>query len=237
MIALVALTAALGALWAYLRGGVLPAGWTPLRRGPARRLWRQCAWLGGTTVAVLALTGRLNALVALPSELFPARAAAIRWAGGTIVVDAGALWVVGGIMLGGAMLALAERWRGRPLGLGDVEGLMPRTPAGLLWSVPLSIGAGVNEEAFFRLLLPIAIAGVTGSALAGFAVATALFGIAHRYQGWRGVAATAVSGALLAFVYLLTGQLWAAIALHIAIDLNALVLRPVLSGRVRWPGR
>ncbi|WP_339346393.1 CPBP family intramembrane glutamic endopeptidase [uncultured Sphingomonas sp.] len=234
MIAFVALAAALGALWAYLRGGVLPARWGPVRRGPARRILRQCGWFGATTLAVLALTGRWPALVALPPEFVPVRAATIRLAGGTLRVDAGTLWVLGGIVLGGALLALAERWRGRPLGLGDVEGVMPRTLRDLAWSVPLSVSAGVNEEAFFRLLLPLAIAWVTGSALAGFAVATVLFGAAHRYQGWRGVTATAISGALLAFVYLLAGQLWVAISLHIAIDLNALVLRPLLSGRVRW---
>ncbi|WP_375250389.1 CPBP family intramembrane glutamic endopeptidase, partial [Sphingomonas sp.] len=143
-------------------------------------------------------------------------------------------WALGGIVAGGTIIGLVERWRGRPFGLGDVEAVMPRTPRELGWGVILSLTAGVMEEGYFRLLLPLLATLATGSAVVGFGLATLLFGAAHRYQGWKGMIATAVTGALLAAVYLASGALWVAIALHVAIDLNALVARPVVSGRVRF---
>nr|WP_246346552.1 CPBP family intramembrane glutamic endopeptidase [Sphingomonas endophytica] len=103
--------------------------------------------------------------------------------------------------------------------------------AELGWGVLLAIVAGVTEELFFRLLLPLLIAIVSGSALLGFAGTTAAFGYAHRYQGWRGVIGTVIAGVLLALVYLVSGRLWAAMLVHAAIDLNGLVLRPMLAGR------
>src|SRR3546814_10584207 len=69
-----------------------------------------------------------------------------------------------------------------------------------------ALAAGITEELYFRLLLPLTIALVTGNALVGFAVATLLFGLAHRYQRWRGVLATSAVGAVLAFVYLASGD-------------------------------
>ena len=62
-------------------------------------------------------------------------------------------------------------------------------------------------------------------------VATMLFGYAHRYQGWRGMAATTIVGSVLTMIYLVSGRLWVAMLVHAAIDLNGLVLRPMLAGR------
>lgn len=222
------LALALACLWAFLRG----YGATRLRRRFARRAMRQILWFALPGLAGLALLGRLDALVVVPPEFMPARIALATLAGGTLAIGDLARVTGAGIVLGGLLLALVERRRRRPFGLGRVEAVMPRTRADLPGSVALSLSAGVSEELFFRLLLPLLLAIVAGSGAVGFLGATALFGWAHRYQGILGIAATTVVGALLACAYLLTGALWAAIALHIAIDLNALVLRPIVSGRV-----
>jgi len=97
----------------------------------------------------------------------------------------------------------------------------------------VAVAAGVGEELFFRLALPLAIGLATGSVVAGLAVATVAFALVHRHQGWKGVAATGVAGAGLAYLYLSTGALWVAMLLHVAIDLNALILRPWLDRPVR----
>jgi membrane protease YdiL (CAAX protease family) len=60
-----------------------------------------------------------------------------------------------------------------------------------------------------------------------------VFGAVHRYQGWPGMIATTLTGAALAALYGLTGALWVAIAFHIAIDLNTLVVRPLARGAWR----
>ena len=65
-------------------------------------------------------------------------------------------------------------------------------------------------------------------ALLGMALATALFAYAHRYQGWAGMAASALVGVTVAILYLATGQLWFAMLVHTLLNLNALVLRPLL---------
>jgi membrane protease YdiL (CAAX protease family) len=74
---------------------------------------------------------------------------------------------------------------------------------------------------------------VTGSAWVGFGLAAILFGAAHWYQGWTGVAVTSVMGMLFTALYLASGRLWVAIAFHAFLDLIGLVLRPALTGAWR----
>ena len=113
--------------------------------------------------------------------------------------------------------------------LGDIEPLMPRNAAETLWTGLLSLNAGVGEELFFRLTLPLLIALATGNALAGLAGAGLVFGLAHVYQGWVGVAATTVVGFVFTGLYLWSGGLAAPMAAHAGLDLMALVVRPTLT--------
>lgn len=229
LIAALLLILAVACLHAFLHGH----GGSRIRGRFPRRAARHLLLFALPSLIALAFLGRLDTLVALPPEFFSLRRALATLVGGTLAVGDLARVTAIGILLGGLLVGLVERWRRRPFGLGHVEVLMPRTRAELAWGAILSLTAGVAEEGFFRLLVPLLVALLTGSAIAGFILATALFGWAHRYQGRIGVAATMLSGALLAGTYLLTGALWVAVALHVAIDLNALVLRPLLSGRVR----
>ena len=113
---------------------------------------------------------------------------------------------------------------------GDARSILPQRRGELGWAAVVAVTAGVTEEAYFRLLLPLLGSWATGSAVAGFAGATLLFGAAHRYQGWRGVAATTVAGAALSAGYLATGSLIAVMAFHAAGDLGHLVIRPAVRG-------
>jgi membrane protease YdiL (CAAX protease family) len=106
---------------------------------------------------------------------------------------------------------------------------MPRNRPEMVHAAMLSVAAGITEELAFRLYLPLLIALITGNALLAFAVAALLFGAMHLYQGWKGVAATMVVGLVMTAVYLMTGALWLAMLLHALIDLNGLVVRPLLS--------
>lgn len=195
----------------------------------ARLALRAVAHFGAVAVVLLAALGRLDAVMRFPPELLPARAVAVAWIGqpGWPPLALGAL---GGVVIA----ALLER-RGRRVTLGDLRAVTPTRRAELGWGVLLALVAGVTEELFFRLLLPLLIASVSGSALLGFAGATAAFGYAHRYQGWRGVVGTVIVGVVLALVYLVSGRLWASMLVHAVIDLNGLVLRPWLAGTLRVP--
>nr|WP_302849127.1 CPBP family intramembrane glutamic endopeptidase [Sphingobium sp. AS12] len=105
---------------------------------------------------------------------------------------------------------------------------MPRNRSEILSAIPMAISAGVVEELFFRLALPLLAAQVTGSALAGFAIACVAFALVHLYQGWKGMVFVFVAGVWFAWLYLGSGSLLKLILLHILIDLVALVVRPTI---------
>lgn len=225
-----ALLAGLIAAYAwYLRGGGVPSGTSRIER---YRRWMRRAPLafGVSGLAALALSGRTGALSTLPVE-FEALAVEARHLAGfggptfKVAVLAG---LAGGAVLG----LLIARWqlrRGlRPFTAGDIDRILPRRRGEFGWTAALGIAAGIVEELFFRLALPLFAALATGSTPFGFAAATLLFAGAHRYQGWRGVAFTGVAGALLATLYLATGDLWFAMLVHALLNLNGLVLRPAL---------
>ena len=230
--AAILLMPALGILWLFLRGDML-GHWR--RQAPWRRYtaWVARAWtlFGAGTLTLLVAAGQVGAIVRLPDAFVPARGTVIEQVGAIDPWGAMGLAALGGLVLGGLVAGWLER-RGRRVGLGEVERVMPRDPRELRWAAALAVTAGVTEELYFRLLLPLLIAIVTGSAWAGFALGVALFGAAHRYQGWAGIGATTAVGLLMTLVYLATGSLVATMLLHVLIDLNAVVLRPIVSGRL-----
>ena len=94
----------------------------------------------------------------------------------------------------------------------------------LSWTV-----AALGEEMVYRGWLLTRLAecahfssrGWVGAALASSAV----FGVAHLYQGISGVIATGVSGLVFAWLYLRTGRnLWASIVAHGVMDTAGMVL-------------
>ncbi|WP_242096010.1 CPBP family intramembrane glutamic endopeptidase [Sphingomonas sp. CROZ-RG-20F-R02-07] len=242
MLAGALLIVALGALGWFQRGDRREfAFFKALAASDARqqrfRLWIVKAAIAFAMPALVGLAwlGRLDAIALLPPEFDPLRAALPSFHHGT----GSFLWgMVGGAAVGGvgvAIWAAVRRGRGRgmPGPIGDTAALMPRNRAEIGHAALLSITAGITEELGFRLYLPLLVALVTGSAGLGFGVATVLFAAMHRYQGWAGILATGAIGVLLAAIYLVTGKLWVAMLLHMLIDLNGLVLRPLLGGAGR----
>jgi len=201
----------------------------------ARHLrWASALWLGYAAPALLGLLvlQRLDGVGQLPAELMPL-ASYLGLASGSI-----GLPVVLAGLAGGTLIGLALTWwrarRGRePWTAGDVRSIMP-TSAGDLWpAAMLALSAGIAEELFYRLWLPLIVALGTGSGAAGVIVGTIAFAAMHRYQGRVGVAATLVGGGLLTALYMGSGALWLPIVVHVLTDLNALVLRPAVSAHWR----
>lgn len=192
--------------------------------------------LTGASLVTLWLLGRLGAWTALPGEF---AALSLQLSGGGAAARGGA--PSGDEMIGfaiGATMGLAVvvfvSWRRLRRMLspaeGGVEPLLPRNARERLIAIPLSINAGFSEELFFRLALPLLLVHVTGSVLFAFAAATAAFGLAHAYQGWKGILGTGLVGGLLAFQYLASGSLLKVMIIHAAIDIVAFVLRPAIAG-------
>ena len=224
----------------FLKGDLL--GYRRLKRLPntvsrqkTYRLWIAKAAIAFVLPAIvgLAVLGRLDALATVPPELDGLRILLPSFEGYSGAVLFGMMG--GGALAGlaiGAFFATRRHWRVlKPI--GNVGSLLPRNRSEIAHAAAMSIAAGVSEELAFRLFLPLLLALVTGSATVAFALALGIFGAMHRYQGWVGVIATTVVGALMTAIYLMTGSLWLAMALHALIDLNSLVLRPALSGAWR----
>jgi membrane protease YdiL (CAAX protease family) len=185
----------------------------------------------GAALVALVLIGRVGGLLRLPPEFAPLLP---HLPSG---FDAGAVpFVIGGVIGGGVIGALAatllsRRRTAKPKVLGDIEPLLPRKADERRWTALLGVNAAVGEELFFRLMLPLLIALVTGSAIAAFVAAGLIFGLVHFYQGWVGILATTLVGFFFAALYVASGMLWVAIVLHAVMNLNSLWLRPLLAER------
>lgn len=103
----------------------------------------------------------------------------------------------------------------------------------VIW-ILICITAGITEELLFRSfmmnyltqLLPwLSTTGVV-------IVSSVIFGLAHIYQGWKGIVGTMILGFLFGRLYVTTGSIYPSILLHIIIDLLVLVRLFVLKGKV-----
>ena len=186
------------------------------------------------SLVVLLMLGRLGALVRSPSE-FAALAASVHhdFSPGFAPILIGA--VIGGAIAGAALAAVRQRAgkTAQPRILGDVQPLLPRNADERRWTALLGANAGVGEELFFRLMLPLLFVLVTGNGWVAFAAAGLIFGLVHFYQGWVGILATTVAGFVFAALYLASGQIWLPILLHALMNLNTLWLQPLLTERAK----
>ena len=235
------LVAQLGAVWWFLKGDL--ASWRVFQGladtgSRQKRYWRWTVkpWLAFALPSLvgLLLLGRPDTLTRMPTEFAPAAAWLPYIAGESLRMMMASAAV--GLVLGTVVVVVLTRLRrsDRPVGtIGNIGAILPRNRAELLPATLLSITAGVTEELAFRLFVPLLLTLLTGSAMVAFAATAVLFGLLHLYQGWAGVLATTALGLVLSAVYLMTGLLWLVVLLHILIDLNGLVVRPLLLGAWR----
>lgn len=137
------------------------------------------------------------------------------------------LGVVIGILPAIAASVLVQRRRkAAVLGGEGVNLMLPRTGLERAWWLGVSLGAGVGEELLFRGVLLALLAGFLPGAPA-FVIVIAgglCFGLAHAYQGWAGVAITALVGCGLGGLYAATGSLLLPIVLHAVLDARGALL-------------
>lgn len=100
--------------------------------------------------------------------------------------------------------------------------LLPRTvDEERAWKA-VSFTAGVTEEFIFRGVLLYTIALYTDVPDATLAIiGGGLFGLAHAYQGPRGILMTGLVGWLFSYLYMAMGLLWPLIVIHTLLDLIA----------------
>lgn len=97
--------------------------------------------------------------------------------------------------------------------------ITPRTKAELALFMFVAVTAGVWEELLYRGFLIWFLTpsiGLIGAAI----VSSIIFGLAHAYQGWRGMVVTTAVGLALAVMYLATRSLWWLMVAHALVDIN-----------------
>jgi membrane protease YdiL (CAAX protease family) len=204
-------------------------------------LAKSFAVFGVGSVASLAITGYLPALIQMPAP-FAQLSDSLQPVIDLHHVDGDFFLGFGGSLAAGLIVAwLILRYRakrrtpqdGPPkvIMVGDIQPLLPRNAAERWWAAFLSINAGMSEELFFRLALPLLIVLVTGNVIVAFAAATIVFGLMHLYQGWVGVVMTGLVGAVMSAIYLASGSIWIVATLHAVMDLNGLILMPWIAQR------
>jgi membrane protease YdiL (CAAX protease family) len=119
----------------------------------------------------------------------------------------------------------AEKFREHMRGRGGLL-LSPDTKSELYWFAILCAGSGITEELLYRGFLVFYISSLMPhfNKFALVLVVSAVFGLMHVYQGWRGVTSTAVSGLLLTTLYVMTGSLLLPAVIHSLGNLQAVVI-------------
>ncbi len=112
----------------------------------------------------------------------------------------------------------------------EIPGFLPQTATERAAWVLVSLSAGICEEIIFRgfLLRHFAQLGGGMPTVAALVASSLIFGLAHVYQGAKGVAGSTVGGLVLGLLFLVSGSLLACIVLHGLLDIQLVyVLRPV----------
>jgi uncharacterized protein len=104
----------------------------------------------------------------------------------------------------------------------SVSFLVPTSKIDKRYAILAAITAGICEEIIYRGFLLHFLSNspfkLEGNVL--LIVGAVIFGIAHYYQGWKGIILTGLTGFVLSRIYLETDTLLFPILLHILIDLR-----------------
>ncbi|MCL2409668.1 MAG: CPBP family intramembrane metalloprotease [Oscillospiraceae bacterium] len=109
---------------------------------------------------------------------------------------------------------------------GAVNNLLPHSKKERKYWFFVSLTAGVGEEIVFRGFLLFLLQAVFPNMpmLLALVPVSVIFGVAHTYQGIRGMIRSAAVGALFGGLFLVTGSLIPAMFLHFIVDISSVFL-------------
>lgn len=185
-------------------------------------------------VAVLAWSARRAGLTAADLGIGPILRDALGFGGGLsgmvglVFLLAAFVGLLAPIFLVRANAAYRDR---AVAALARVRPLLPARPGERRLFIALALTAGICEELLYRSFLFWYVWHLSGP-FAHFEVlvlASAIgFGLAHVYQGKRGVIGATGLGFVFALIYAFTGSVLPSMILHAAVDLRVLALLDVL---------
>jgi hypothetical protein len=129
-------------------------------------------------------------------------------------------WVLGAAWLVLVATRLKSGWaRLSPERKTRARLLLPESPADMRYWIPISILAGISEEWAYRGVAFTMLAKFAQSPSLAVIVCIAAFGIAHMFQGWRGILGTSVLAGLFHLLVWQLQSLDLAILIHAGYDL------------------
>ena len=137
-------------------------------------------------------------------------------------LTAGLAAVIGGLLVSSAMRLRPKAQKLREKLRDSVGALLPDSLGEQRWFAVVSIGAGISEELAFRgfLFYYLSVYVPQVNSLEKVLLTSLIFGMAHLYQGWQGVAKTGLIGLILAGFYVLTGSLLLPMVVHAVNDMQ-----------------
>jgi hypothetical protein len=167
--------------------------------------------------------------VALVLSGWPGERVGLRWPAARSGAWMPLVWLLGVVTLGGVLVwwrLRSDRRRAR----------LRRSTRAFLHLIPgrgekrmftaFAVTAGITEELLFRSFgfAYVLWLAPSWSRSTAALVTAVVFGLVHRYQGIKGILATALVGWILAELYIETGSIVAPIVVHSVMDLRLLLL-------------
>lgn len=119
---------------------------------------------------------------------------------------------------------------GLPEGPTSLPVLQPKTPFEIGLGLVMVAVVAVAEETIFRGYFLLRFADVSRLRSLAVLASAVFFGLGHGYEGWTGVTAVTLMGAMLAGIYLWRGSLVAPIVIHFMQNFMAMILVPSMTG-------
>ncbi|MGC4377677.1 type II CAAX endopeptidase family protein [Fictibacillus sp. Mic-4] len=112
--------------------------------------------------------------------------------------------------------------------LNGIEELLPSTNKERWWWMVVSLTAGITEEILYRGFLYYSFHRIfPGASIWSIVCLSAvIFGLAHAYQGIKGMALAVYLGAILGLIYIEFDSLLPAMFIHVLFDLRLIALLP-----------
>jgi len=207
---------------------------TTAKRQAMYRRWLLDSFLsfGGLSVVLLLLAGRFVAPLLLDVQAWEPVAWLRSVLTNGVFIGLAIGVVVGLVVLTVVGIRAARKEGDEVMMVGDISAMLPRNRQELRLGALLSVNAGVVEELVFRLALPAALLGASGSSIVAVVGSLLFFGALHLYQGVAGIVGTTIVGGVMMLFYVVTGSIVVPIVLHALFDLRSFVLLPSAVYRV-----